>query len=100
MQVIFLNETFKRMTVKQVDDLTELVANSSLRKNSIATIIRELQYRKPTMPTSYALIGETDFYYRCPRCQGILDREYVSYCNCCGQALAWRGIKKAVLCRR
>lgn len=29
-------------------------------------------------------------YYRCPRCQQLLERELVSYCSRCGQCLEWR----------
>ncbi len=33
----------------------------------------------------------------CPNCRSILDREYVRYCDRCGQALSWYGsIKYAV----
>ena len=26
----------------------------------------------------------------CPRCGTSLDREYMAYCDCCGQALNWK----------
>ena len=32
--------------------------------------------------------GETG-YYLCPRCQILLEREFVAYCDCCGQRLNW-----------
>lgn len=37
-------------------------------------------------------------YYRCPRCQQLLEREYVAYCSRCGQCLEWhsnRNIKQS-----
>ena len=34
-------------------------------------------------------------YYRCPRCQQLLEREFMAYCCRCGQSLNWRDYKKA-----
>lgn len=36
-----------------------------------------------------------DIYYHCPRCQRLLDREFMAYCDCCGQCLDWRDYRKA-----
>lgn len=33
-------------------------------------------------------------YYVCPRCDVTMEREYQSYCDRCGQRLAWRGKKQ------
>ena len=33
--------------------------------------------------------GEYDFYL-CPRCETVIDREYLLFCAVCGQALDWR----------
>lgn len=30
-----------------------------------------------------------DEYSICPRCGNSLDREYIKFCECCGQHLAW-----------
>ena len=41
---------------------------------------------------------EDHVYYRCPRCQQLLEREYVAYCSRCGQCLEWhskRNIKQS-----
>ena len=34
-------------------------------------------------------------YYICPRCNLTLDREFMAYCDRCGQHLGWRNYKKA-----
>ncbi len=34
-------------------------------------------------------------YYLCPRCKMELERDFMGYCNCCGQKLDWRGYRKA-----
>ncbi len=41
-----------------------------------------------------AWIGETG-YYVCPRCHITLEREFMSFCDRCGQHLNWRDYKKA-----
>ena len=34
-------------------------------------------------------------YYICPRCGITLEREFMAYCDRCGQHLGWKGYKKA-----
>ena len=34
------------------------------------------------------LLSETG-YYVCPRCHSLLDREFMRYCDRCGQRLGW-----------
>ena len=34
-------------------------------------------------------------YYVCPRCHITMEREFMSFCNRCGQHLGWKGYKKA-----
>lgn len=34
-----------------------------------------------------------DIYYRCPRCQRLLDREFLAYCSACGQCLDWHSYR-------
>jgi len=38
---------------------------------------------------------EDKIYYRCPRCQKLLEREFMGYCSSCGQYLDWSDYKKA-----
>lgn len=38
--------------------------------------------------------GETG-YYVCPRCRITLEREFMCFCDRCGQRLDWKGYKKA-----
>ncbi len=33
----------------------------------------------------------------CPRCKASLEREYLSYCNYCGQCLSWEHLKVAAI---
>ena len=53
-------------------------------------------YRQPmpvTQRTVFSHAGKD--YYICPRCNVTLDREFVSYCDRCGQHLDWTGYKAA-----
>lgn len=38
---------------------------------------------------AYPTIYGTTSYYRCPRCRIPLNREYISFCDHCGQRLGW-----------
>ena len=61
-----------------------------------------LTYRIPMKvneATIFSRWPEYDIYYRCPRCQRLLEREFLSYCNLCGQCLEWRDYKKARVIR-
>ena len=40
------------------------------------------------------LYGETG-YYVCPRCSITMEREFMAYCDRCGQRLDWKHYKKA-----
>ena len=57
-----------------------------------------LSYRMPMMVKDMLIFRrypENDIYYRCPRCQKLLDREFMAYCDCCGQCLDWSEYRKA-----
>ena len=36
-------------------------------------------------------------HYICPRCGITMEREFMSYCDRCGQCLGWKHYKKAVI---
>ena len=55
-------------------------------------------YRVPMMVKDMLIFRrypENDIYYRCPRCQKLLSRDFLAYCDSCGQCLDWRGYRKA-----
>ena len=48
-----------------------------------------VSYRLP-LPVRKILIFESGSSNPiCPRCDDLLDREYMAFCDCCGQKLAW-----------
>ena len=57
-------------------------------------------YRVPMMVKNAVVFKrwpEDEIYYRCPRCQKLLEREFIGYCSSCGQCLDWREYRKAKL---
>ena len=38
---------------------------------------------------------QDDIFYYCPRCQRLLEREFLAYCSSCGQCLDWHSYRKA-----
>lgn len=58
----------------------------------------ELSFRSP-MPVVeiriFSSVSGSPAFPVCPRCKCILEREYMSYCNNCGQCLSWKNFKDA-----
>lgn len=42
---------------------------------------------------SSSLCGETG-YYVCPRCSITMERNFMTFCDRCGQKLDWKGYKR------
>ena len=57
------------------------------------------EYRKPLQVTERATFRKYSFPI-CPRCDSVLDREYLTFCNCCGQKLSWIGYGKSKVRKR
>lgn len=57
-----------------------------------------LEYRRP-MQVSEVKIFPTfprkTGYYVCPRCKITMDREFMAFCDRCGQCLDWHGYRNA-----
>ena len=45
----------------------------------------------------FRLTGGLTSYPVCPRCQRTLDREYLRFCDSCGQHLDWQDFSKAII---
>ena len=57
-----------------------------------------MTYRVPMVVkdmVSFYHFPEDNVYYRCPRCQELLPRDFVAYCDRCGQCLDWSEYRKA-----
>ena len=53
-------------------------------------------YRIP-MPVIHFKQYRDTRYYICPRCNITMEREFMAYCDRCGQCLNWKQYKKAVV---
>lgn len=52
-------------------------------------------YRRQMPVTEVMIFPDGTAYYVCPRCHITVDREFMGFCNRCGQHLGWKGYKKA-----
>ena len=61
---------------------------------------KDLSFRMP-MPVRevrvYPSVSGRPAFPVCPQCGQVLEREYMLYCNNCGQCLSWTLFKKAVV---
>ena len=54
-----------------------------------------LAYRLPREVTETVVLASGIAYPVCPRCRVSLDREYMNFCDRCGQRLSWQSFPKA-----
>lgn len=59
------------------------------QKQQTPSFLHAVSYRIPLPVLEIVLIRSGDSYAVCPRCDSLLDREYMGYCDRCGQCLAW-----------
>lgn len=57
----------------------------------------EAAYRLPLAVQKILILPGGYTYPVCPKCGITLEREYMSFCDRCGQRLDWREYKKAVM---
>lgn len=52
-------------------------------------------YRLPMLVTHLRIFRHAS-YFICPRCKMTMEREYMAYCDRCGQCLSWKYLSEAV----
>ena len=52
-------------------------------------LVATFRYRIPLLVTAILLLPSGDSYPICPRCDCSIDREYMRFCDRCGQRLGW-----------
>ena len=67
---------------------TSLVPLVKKHKYSIRLFAEVVAYRIP-LPVTKVIAYTNDIYPICPRCEVSLEREYMSFCDRCGQKLNW-----------
>lgn len=63
--------------------------NPFVQRQRKISFFRAVSYRAPLPVTEVEVFPGGDGYAVCPRCESLLDREYIHYCYCCGQCLTW-----------
>lgn len=54
-----------------------------------------ISFRQSMPVTELMLFPDETTYYVCPRCDITLEREFMPFCDRCGQCLNWKDYKKA-----
>lgn len=64
------------------------------RTHSMCLFMEAITYRIP-LPVTKVIVLTSTTYPVCPRCTLSLDREYMSFCDRCGQRLNWDYLEHA-----
>lgn len=60
-----------------------------IRAQHKAGRLSAVRYRLPMQVTEVLVLTQGDSYPICPRCGCTMDREYMNFCDRCGQHLGW-----------
>lgn len=63
--------------------------NLTTARQRSSFFLSAISYRVPSPVRKILLLDSGASYPICPRCDEPLDREYMAFCDCCGQKLAW-----------
>ena len=65
-------------------------STGSRKVGSAGQIMEAVSYRISLPVTRIRRYTHGDTYPLCPRCGSCIEREYMRFCNSCGQRLSWR----------
>ena len=65
--------------------------------NEVRFDSEEAAYRLPCSVREIRVFSNGDSYPVCPKCNMTLEREYMNFCDRCGQKLDWKEFGKAVV---
>ena len=69
-----------------------------LSKTPVRFVADAISYRVPLRVKKVIYFSETSCFSICPRCDTIMEREYVQFCDRCGQRLSWYALSRAEVC--
>ena len=72
-----------------------MLLKTAVTKRRKPSRIAAYQYRIPLPVHKVVVYGSGDSYPVCPRCDCTLEREYVRFCDRCGQCLSWKRLDAA-----
>ena len=64
-------------------------APTKKRKRTMSLFAEAVAYRVPLPVTKVIVYADDTAYPLCPRCESAIEREYMSFCDRCGQKLNW-----------
>lgn len=67
-------------------------------KHPIRLFMKAITYRVPLPVTKVLVLPNKASYPICPKCSISLEREYMSFCDRCGQKLNWDLFDNAEIC--
>lgn len=67
----------------------ELESPAKKRKHNLRLLAEAVSYRTPLPVIKIIVYADNTAYPLCPRCESALEREYVFFCDQCGQKLNW-----------
>lgn len=70
-----------------------------LKKKQIIVDSGEIAYRLPLAVQEVRVFSNGNSFPVCPKCGLTLEREYMNFCDRCGQKLDWKEYEKAVVVR-
>lgn len=59
------------------------------QKYTTRLFMKAVSYRIPLPVTKIIVYADNTAYPLCPRCESAIEREYVFFCDQCGQKLNW-----------
>ena len=68
------------------------------QKHTTRLFMKAVSYRIPLPVRKIIVYADNTAYPLCPRCESALEREYVFFCDQCGQKLNWDLLEHAKIC--
>ena len=68
---------------------SELEISDPEQKYTTRLFTKVVSYRIPLPVTKIIVYADNSAYPLCPRCDSAIEREYVFFCDQCGQKLNW-----------
>lgn len=59
--------------------------------------IPAIKFRSPLQVTKVIVFSNGESYPVCPRCKITIEREYMRFCDRCGQRLSWKNFGKTIV---
>lgn len=75
------------------------LTNGQPRGTRLDSINEKLSYRQPERVAEIFVTDEKEAFPVCPRCKVSMEREFMSYCDRCGQKLDWRSFPRFAVIR-